>query len=222
MFSKKSILIFLSLFLILTACAKNVEVVGELPPADDEFVNEAAEQDGFTEDETRLAAESFFGSGAEIVAKQIEKLYITHGRPTAYITGTEVSGAFIAGGRYGEGVLHHKLEGEQPIKWAGPSIGFDFGLSGGDTFVLIYNLYDPEKIFQWIPSGEGQAYLVGGANVSYQSDQGIVLVTIRLGLGVRFGVNIGGNKYFKGSSDVEDMDENSDAAEGMVENSGTM
>lgn len=185
------------LFFGLSACATKLEDVETLPTSEQAFANTANEDNTFNKEETRLAAEGFFGSGATKVGRLIEKLYTTHGRPTAYITGSEVSAAIIAGGRYGQGTLHHKLEGEQAIKWAGPSLGFDFGLSGGETFVLVYNLYDPEEIFQWIPSGEGQAYVVGGLNVSYQGDQDIVLVTIRMGVGVRLGINVGVNKYYK-------------------------
>lgn len=204
---KKSVFIIISLLLVLSGCAKTLDEADELPSSQDNYENSATTENTYNQEETRLAAETFFGTGAQSVARLIEKIYTTHGRPTAYITGTEVSAAIFAGGRFGEGILHHKLEGQQPIKWAGPSIGFDLGLSGGETFVLVYNLYDPEKIYQWVPAGEGQAYFLGGFNVSYQGDQGIVLVTIRLGVGMRLGVNLGVNKYYKGeASDTENTD----------------
>ena len=85
MLPRKSILIFLSLFLILTACAKDPEIVGELPQAEEGFTNSASEQSGFDEEETRRAAERFFGSGAESIARLIEDIFNKHGRPTAYI-----------------------------------------------------------------------------------------------------------------------------------------
>ncbi len=198
---KNLALIISSLFIGLTACAKTLDDTSTLPQAEQEYENAARSENTFNEEETRAAAETFFGTGAAKIGGLIESIYTTHGRPTAYITGTEVSAAFFAGGRFGEGTLHHKLEGTQPIKWAGPSVGFDFGLSGGETFVLVYNLYDPEQIYQWIPAGEGQAYLVGGFNVSYQGDQGIVLVTIRMGVGMRLGINVGINKYYKPNED---------------------
>lgn len=213
-FNKKYfILIAATLSLGLSACATKLDENTALPPADQNFSNAADPDNTFDPEETRLAAEGFFGSGATSVGRLIEKLYTTHGRPTAYITGSEVSAAIIAGGRFGEGVLHHKLEGEQPIKWAGPSLGFDFGLSGGETFVLVYNLYDPEQIFQWVPAGEGQAYIVGGLNVSYQGDQGIVLVTIRMGVGMRLGINVGINKYYKPGGDTNPEDDATQAVD---------
>jgi hypothetical protein len=195
--AKNSFLIIISALFLLSACTKTLENTGQLPEAGQVFENNANPDGTFSEDETSIAAETFFGSGAKGVASLIEKIYTTHGRPTAYITGYELSGAVVAGGRFGEGTLHHKLEGSREIKWAGPSLGFDLGLSGGETFVLIYNLYDPEDIYQWMPAGEGQAYLIGGLNISYQGDQGIVIVTIRMGVGMRLGVNVGVNRYIK-------------------------
>jgi hypothetical protein len=49
----------------------------------------------------------------------------------------------------------------------GPSIGFDAGANAGNTFMLVYNLYNTEDLYHRFGAGEGQAYLVGGFNVSY-------------------------------------------------------
>src|SRR3546814_10879834 len=84
------------------------------------------------------------------------------GEPNAYIVGREAGGALVVGLRYGSGTLYHKVEGERPVYWTGPSIGFDAGANAGNTFVLVYNLFDTEDLYKRFPAGEGAAYLVGG------------------------------------------------------------
>ena len=137
------------------------------------------------------AAEGVFGKGAEGLAKIIERIIGDHGRPNAYIAGREAGGAFAVGVRYGSGTLYHKVEGERPVYWTGPSLGFDVGANGSKTFVLVYNLYDSQDLFHRFPAGEGGAYLVGGFTASYLRRGDIVLIPIRLGVGWRLGVNVG-------------------------------
>jgi hypothetical protein len=103
----------------------------------------------------------------------------------------------VLGLRYGSGTLKHKVEGEQPVYWTGPSVGFDAGANAGSTFVLVYNLYDTEDLYRRYPSGEGAAYLVGGFNASYLRRGDVVLIPIRLGVGVRLGANVGYMKFSK-------------------------
>ncbi|WP_232223440.1 DUF1134 domain-containing protein [Sphingorhabdus lutea] len=143
------------------------------------------------------AAEGVFGKGAEGLAKLIEDILKKQGQPNAYIVGREGGGAFIFGVRYGSGTLHHKIEGERPIYWTGPSIGFDAGANAGSTFILVYNLYDTEDVYKRFPAGEGAAYLVGGFNASYVRKGDIVLIPIRMGVGVRLGVNAGYLRFSK-------------------------
>jgi len=143
------------------------------------------------------AAEGVFGKGAEGLAKLIEDLLRKQGEPNGYIVGREAGGAFIVGARYGSGTLNHKVEGSQPVYWTGPSVGFDVGANAASTFVLVYNLYDTETIFNRFPAGEGQAYLVGGLNASYLSRGDVVLIPIRVGAGLRLGVNAGYMKFSK-------------------------
>ena len=97
----------------------------------------------------------------------------------------------MVGVRYGKGTLHHKIEGTMPVYWTGPSLGFDLGGSGGATFVLIYNLHDTDALFHRIPAGEGQAYLLGGFNVSYLRRGDLVVIPVRMGGGIRLGANVG-------------------------------
>ncbi len=151
------------------------------------------EQDPRTygQDDLIGAAEGVFGKGAQGLAGLIEDLLRDQGEPNGYIVGREAGGAFIFGARYGSGTLHHKIEGERKVYWTGPSLGFDAGANAANTFVLVYNLYDTQDIFRRYPAGEGQAYFVGGLHASYMRRGDVVLIPIRMGAGLRLGVNAG-------------------------------
>lgn len=143
------------------------------------------------------AAEGVFGKGAKGLAGIIEDLLKKQGEPNGYIVGREAGGAFVVGLRYGSGTLFHKVEGQKPVYWTGPSIGFDAGANAGKTFVLVYNLYDSEDLYKRFPAGEGQAYFVGGFNASYLRQGDVVLIPVRMGVGLRLGVNAGYMKFSK-------------------------
>lgn len=149
----------------------------------------------YRKDDLIGAAEGVFGQGAEGLASMIEDLLRKQGEPNGYIIGREGSGAFGIGVRYGSGTLHHKVEGERPVYWTGPSLGFDAGLNASKAFVLVYNLYDTEDLYHRFPAGEGQAYLIGGFNISYLRRGDIVLIPVRMGAGVRLGANVGYMKF---------------------------
>ncbi|ALE17430.1 hypothetical protein AMC99_02150 [Altererythrobacter epoxidivorans] len=163
----------------------------------DATVDASAESSTYGEDDLIGAAEGVFGKGAEGLARMIEKMLKDQGEPNAYIVGREASGAFIVGARYGSGTLHHKVEGERKVYWTGPSIGFDAGANAGNTFVLVYNLYDSEELYERYPAGEGQAYVIGGLTASYLRKGDVVLIPIRMGAGLRLGVNAGYMKFSK-------------------------
>jgi hypothetical protein len=152
---------------------------------------DAAKSGTYAQDDVVAAAEGVFGKGAEGLAKIVEKILKDQGRPNAYIAGHEVSGAVVVGLRYGSGTLYHKVEGQMPIFWTGPSVGFDLGGNGAKSFVLVYNLYDSADIFRRFPQAEGTAYVVGGFTASYLRRGDVVLIPIRLGVGWRLGVNVG-------------------------------
>ncbi|WP_373476702.1 DUF1134 domain-containing protein [Sphingorhabdus sp.] len=156
-----------------------------------------SDQNTFQEDDLIGAAEGVFGKGAQGLGKLIEDILKKQGRPNGYIVGREGGGAFVVGLRYGSGTLNHKVEGQKPVYWTGPSIGFDAGANAGSTFVLVYNLYDTEDIYRRYPSGEGVAYLVGGFNASYLRRGDVVLIPIRVGAGLRLGANVGYMKFSK-------------------------
>jgi hypothetical protein len=141
------------------------------------------------------AAEGVFGRGAEGLAGLIEDLLKKQGEPTAYITGREASGALVVGVRYGQGTLHHGVEGDRDVYWTGPSLGFDFGADANKVFVLVYNLHDSQDLFKRYPAAEGNAYVVGGFTASYVRRGDVVLIPIRLGVGARLGVNAGYMKF---------------------------
>ena len=149
----------------------------------------------YKKDDILTAAEGVFGKGAKGLADVVQDVLKKQGEPNAYITGREGGGALVIGLRYGSGTLFHKVEGQRPVFWTGPSIGFDAGASAGSTFVLVYNLYNTDDLYHRFPAGEGQAYLIGGFNVSYMRRGNIVLIPIRAGVGLRLGVNAGYMKF---------------------------
>jgi hypothetical protein len=150
-----------------------------------------AANDTYAEKDVLDAAEGVFGKGAAGLAEIVEKIFKKQGRPTAYIAGREAGGAFVVGVRYGSGTMFHKVEGERKVYWTGPSIGFDAGANGAKTFVLVYNLYDTQDLYKRFPAAEGNAYVVGGFTASYLRRGDIVVIPIRLGVGLRLGVNAG-------------------------------
>lgn len=150
----------------------------------------------YRQDDLIGAAEGVFGKGAEGLARLIEDLLKKQGEPNAYIVGREAGGAVVVGLRYGSGTLHHKIEGEKPVYWTGPSLGLDLGANAANTFVLVYNLNDTEELYRnRFAAGEGQAYLIGGFHVSYLRRGDLVLIPVRAGAGLRLGLNAGYMKF---------------------------
>ena len=171
----------------------------DIPPSQPQPATPAAQVQGGTyhKDDIIGAAEGVFGKGAEGLARMIEDLLKKQGEPNGYIVGREAGGAFIVGLRYGSGTLYHKVEGQKPVYWTGPSVGFDAGANASNTFVLVYNLYDSQDLYKRFPAGEGQAYVIGGLNASYMRQGDVVLIPIRMGVGLRLGVNAGYMKFSK-------------------------
>jgi hypothetical protein len=166
-------------------------------PAPLQAATTADPSETYKEDDLIGAAEGVFGKGAEGVAKMIQGILKKQGQPNAYIVGREAGGAIAVGLRYGSGTLYHKVEGQMPVYWTGPSIGFDLGANAGSTFVLVYNLYDTDQLYERYPAGEGDVYVVGGLTASYMRKGNVVLIPIRVGAGLRLGVNAGYMKFSK-------------------------
>lgn len=146
--------------------------------------------DSYGKDEVIGAATRFFGGAAEGIAQAVEKAFADHGRPNAYITGEEASGAFGVGLRYGEGTLRRKKGGSRRVYWQGPSVGFDIGGNASKVFMLVYNLGGPGDIFQRFPGVEGSYYFVAGVGMHYMQSGRTVLAPMRTGVGLRAGVNM--------------------------------
>ncbi|MEM6834591.1 MAG: DUF1134 domain-containing protein [Sphingomonadales bacterium] len=163
--------------------------------------NTGAPVDSTYDEETILdAARDVFGDGAEGLAGLIERLFSENGRPNAYITGEEAGGGFIGALRYGGGALYHKVEGERPIHWTGPSIGLELGGNAAKSFMLVYSLYDTEEVYMRFPAVEGQGYFVGGIGVNYLQRKKIKVANVRLGIGLRYTANLGYVKFTKSST----------------------
>ena len=145
----------------------------------------------YSRDEIVNNVSDFMGVTAEAAGGAVERIFQRNGSPTAYIAGEEGSGAFVAGARYGRGLLF--MKGKDPIEvfWRGPSVGWDFGGNASRVFTLCYNLDDPRLIFQRYPGVEGSAYFIGGLGVNYQRAEDITLAPIRAGVGLRLGANVG-------------------------------
>lgn len=165
------------------------------PPPPPGNASAASDDKTYQDNDVLAGAENVFGKGAEGLAKMIERILKDQGRPTAYIAGREASGAFAVGLKYGSGVLHHKVEGDRPVYWTGPSLGFDVGGNASKEFILVYNLYDSQDLYHRFPAAEGTAYLIGGFTASYLRRGNIVLIPIRLGVGWRLGANVGYLKF---------------------------
>ena len=153
----------------------------------------------FSKSEVLEAANDFFGSTSAGLAALIQKAFDEKGRPNAYIAGEEVAGAVVVGLRYGEGRLSTKSGVKRTLYWQGPSLGLDLGGNASKTFVLIYNLQDPEDMYRRFGGVEGSLYVVGGFGLNYQTNKDITLAPIRTGVGLRAGANVGWLKYTRES-----------------------
>lgn len=137
----------------------------------------------------------FFGSVSKGLAQIIERAVSQWGVPNGYILGEEGGGAFIAGLRYGEGMLYTKNAGDLKVYWQGPSLGFDIGGEGARTMMLVYNLPATDSIYDRFGGIDGSAYFIGGFGMTALTSNRIVLVPIRSGVGFRLGANVGYLKF---------------------------
>ena len=164
-------------------------------PPDQGGPPEAGSRGYYTQNEIVRAGHGFFGNVSSGLASAIEWAFQKAGRPNGYILGQDAGGAFVAGLRYGEGLLHTKDAGDHRVYWQGPSVGYDFGGEGSKVMVLVYNLRDPSDIYDRFGGVQGAAYLVGGVGVQLQKAGQVTLAPIRAGVGLRLGANVGYLKY---------------------------
>lgn len=179
-----------------SAPAPDDDDAGPPPPRDRRYADEGPpDRRTYSQNEIMQAGHGFFGSVSRGLANVVEYAFQKAGRPNGYILGEDAGGAFVAGLRYGEGVLHTKDAGAHKVYWQGPSVGYDFGGEGSKTMVLVYNLRDPAEIYDRFGGIQGSAYLVGGVSIQFQKNNDVVLAPIRSGVGLRLGANVGYLKY---------------------------
>ena len=141
------------------------------------------------------AGHRFFGTISRGLAQIVEKAGSQFGLPNGYVLGQEGGGAVVAGLRYGEGILYTKNAGDLRVFWQGPSLGYDFGVEGARTMMLVYNLPATDAIYQRFAGIDGSAYFVGGLGMTALTMNNIVVVPISTGVGIRLGANIGYLKF---------------------------
>lgn len=149
----------------------------------------------YSSNEVLDAGHRFFGGISRGLAGVIEKAVSQWGLPNGYVLGQEGGGAFVAGVRFGEGMLYTKNAGDLRVYWQGPTVGWDFGGEGARTMMLVYNLPATEAIYQRFGGVDGSAYFVGGFGMTVLTANNVVLIPIRSGVGVRLGANIGYLKF---------------------------
>lgn len=145
----------------------------------------------YTSREVVDAGHRFFGSTSGALASAVERTFAKYGLPNGYILGEEASGAFVGGLRYGEGLIYTKNAGDHPVYWQGPSIGWDYGIDGDRTMMLVYDLPSIDDLYRRYFGISGSAFLIGGVGVTVLKRGDVLLVPIKTGLGARLGVNIG-------------------------------
>jgi hypothetical protein len=151
--------------------------------------------DTFSVNEIVDTGGEFFGSVSQGLASVVERAVSQFGLPNGYILGEEAGGALFIGGRFGEGTLYTRNQGDYPLFWQGPSIGFDVGGDGSKVMMLVYNLNSTNEVFDRFPGVDGSAYVVGGLAMSVMKHGDVVVVPIRSGVGLRAGINVGYLKF---------------------------
>lgn len=154
----------------------------------------------YTAAEIASAGHQFFGSVSGGLATMVERAVSRYGLPNGYIIGEEGSGALVGGLRYGDGILHTKLDAAKPVYWQGPSVGWDFGGDGNRTMMLVYDLPSSLAIYRRYAGVNGSAYLVGGLGMTVLAnteipERTVYVVPIRSGVGARLGINVGYLKF---------------------------
>ena len=187
------------------------ETVGDAMGTVGSAVGSAFSAIGLTTDESPAETETdanpdedeireMFGNLSENMGDAVQQVFSEYGTPNAVITGEEISGAFLFGLTYGEGELEHPAGSgiSHKVYWQGPSLGLDMGTEiMARTYILAYNLNNPNDLFQRFPGVTGKAFFIGGVGVTYLQSEETVLAVIRSGVGVRAGVNTGYLKFRK-------------------------
>ncbi|WP_334176829.1 DUF1134 domain-containing protein [Pseudoxanthobacter sp.] len=149
----------------------------------------------YSADEIVKTGNHFFGQVSSGLATVVERAFGQYGEPNAYILGSEASGAFLAGLRYGEGDLYRRHAAAQRVYWQGPSLGFDWGGDGARVMMLVYQLPSLQHLFRRYAGINGSAYVIGGFGMTVLNAEPTYIVPVRAGLGARLGVNVGYLKF---------------------------
>ena len=157
--------------------------------------NSSSQSAQYSSNEVIDAGHRFFGTVSRGLAEIVEKAVSQWGLPNGYVLGEEAGGAWVAGLRFGEGIMYTKNAGDRRVYWQGPSLGFDFGGDGARTMMLVYRLPAAEAIYQRFVGIEGSAYFVGGLGMTALAFDNVVVVPIRSGVGLRLGANVGYLKF---------------------------
>lgn len=186
----------LTRILALSAClalGSGQAALAQQPPQ--QPVPQQPQQNQYSSNEVLESGHKFFGTVSRGLAQVIEKAFSDFGQPNGYILGEEGGGAFIAGLRYGEGMLYTKNAGDLRVYWQGPTIGLDAGGEGARTMMLVYKLPATEAIYDRFAGIDGSAYFIGGFGMTALTANNVVLVPIRAGVGLRLGANVGYLKF---------------------------
>ena len=149
----------------------------------------------FSESNLVMASSKYLGATAESMAEIMDSAFSRYGMPNAVIRGEEVSVAAVIGARYGRGTLIFKDGREFPIFWRGPTAGVDMGATGLKSFALVYNIDEPEQLYQRIPSVDGSLIALGGVAFNYMQRGDIIVAPMRVGVGYQVGVSLGYLKF---------------------------
>src|SRR5262249_38101562 len=117
------------------------------------------------------------------------------GSPTVTCSARKAAARWLRDCATGKASSTPKNAGDLRAFWQGPSLGYDFGVDGARTMMLVYNLPATDAIYQRFAGIEGSAYLVGGLGMTALTMNNIVLVPIRTGVGIRLGANVGYLKF---------------------------
>ena len=161
---------------------------------------QAARPQKFETNQLVDSGHQFFGTISRGLAQAVEAAGRRWGQPNAYILGQEASGAFVAGARYGEGLMYTRNAGDRKVFWQGPSIGLDAGADGDRTMMLVYNLASVDAVYRRFGGVDGSAYFIGGFGFTALAGDEVVLVPIRSGVGARLGINVGYLKFTEHST----------------------
>src|SRR5262249_42987475 len=190
--ARRSMVLALAVAAVMTAFACASLPAQTNPPAPSDPTPQSGQ---YSSNEIIDAGHRFFGSISRGLAQIVEKAGSQWGLPNGYILGQEAGGAVVAGLRYGEGILYTKNAGDLRVFWQGPSLGFDLGGDGARTMMLVYSLPATDAVYQRFAGIDGSAYFVGGLGMTALTANGMVVVPIRSGIGLRLGANVGYLKF---------------------------